>query len=355
MSDYDCDEIDLLSNTGLADVKLFADIFDVGYGHKQDEECGLNADSDWFANGGGCDDYCNDSNSSSNECSENERFLATTIKQEVIDDNNDPFIDELLARNIDGLIADSANVDMLMDGVIENVVEVDSSHDNMIDDEDEEEAISALPTKTLATAALDSSSNCSQYADENEYAGHEIPSLPLRVEVHHNYCSSKDEVSPSSSANSSPNSRKSSGGNTRGSRSKAITDLTLTEEETRLLSKEGYPNFPRGNVTLTKQEERILRKIRRKMRNKKSAQCSRQRKKEYLDDLERRFDKCNSDNQNLKKENQLLKRVNETLMQKLKQLKHFRLTAISNGQTSFKTSFFVLILSFLFIVFPMFR
>lgn len=76
----------------------------------------------------------------------------------------------------------------------------------------------------------------------------------------------------------------------------------LAEEEKRLLIKEGYTDFPMTCQArpLSKTEERILRKIRRKIRNKKSAQCSRQRKKEYVEDLERKYAAVTRENEELK-------------------------------------------------------
>lgn len=99
----------------------------------------------------------------------------------------------------------------------------------------------------------------------------------------------------------------------------SIQELILNEDEKKLLTKEGVTlpsQLPLTKVNCSKQlkqswaalffwgskwkknvafprnqyEERILKKIRRKIRNKQSAQESRKKKKEYIDGLESRWD-----------------------------------------------------------------
>ncbi|CAF4806962.1 unnamed protein product, partial [Rotaria magnacalcarata] len=74
--------------------------------------------------------------------------------------------------------------------------------------------------------------------------------------------------------------------------------LVLTNEEIKLIKQEGYqvPN----KLPLNKTEEKMLKKIRRKIKNKISAQESRRKKKEYVDALEKEIAKYVDENNALK-------------------------------------------------------
>ncbi|NXW52717.1 CR3L4 protein, partial [Nyctiprogne leucopyga] len=106
--------------------------------------------------------------------------------------------------------------------------------------------------------------------------------------------------------------------------------LCLTEEEQRLLAQEGV-TLP-STLPLTQAEERILKKVRRKIRNKQSAQDSRRRKKEYLDRLESRAAACSAQNQELRQKIQELEKHNGSLLQQLQAL--IKQTADKTAQTS---------------------
>ncbi|XP_059197991.1 cyclic AMP-responsive element-binding protein 3-like protein 3-A [Centropristis striata] len=129
----------------------------------------------------------------------------------------------------------------------------------------------------------------------------------------------------------------------------SIQELILNEDEKKLLAKEGVA-LP-SQLPLTKYEERILKKIRRKIRNKQSAQESRKKKKEYIDGLESRMAACNAHNQELQRKVSQLQKCNMTLMEQLHKLQAMVMNS-SNKPAQTGTCVLVILLSFSLILFP---
>ncbi|KAM7410173.1 hypothetical protein PAMA_001562 [Pampus argenteus] len=129
----------------------------------------------------------------------------------------------------------------------------------------------------------------------------------------------------------------------------SIQELILNEDEKKLLVKEGV-TLP-SQLPLTKYEERILKKIRRKIRNKQSAQESRKKKKEYIDGLESRMAACSAHNQELQRKVSQLEKCNMSLMEQLRRVQALVMnTTNKTAQTG--TCVLVLLLSFSLILFP---
>jgi len=85
------------------------------------------------------------------------------------------------------------------------------------------------------------------------------------------------------------------------------------------LISEGYP-IP-SKLPLTKAEEKSLKKIRRKIKNKISAQESRRKKKEFVDTLERKVDVAVQELEDYKKKCEILQKQNTSLKSQLKSLR----------------------------------
>ncbi|KAM9688399.1 cyclic AMP-responsive element-binding protein 3-like protein 3 isoform 1-T1 [Trichechus inunguis] len=126
-------------------------------------------------------------------------------------------------------------------------------------------------------------------------------------------------------------------------------ELVLTEDEKKLLAKEGITLSTQ--LPLTKYEERVLKKIRRKIRNKQSAQESRKKKKEYIDGLETRMSAYTTQNQELQRKVLHLEKQNLSLLEQLKKLQALVVQSTSKSAQS-GTCIAVLLLSFALIVLP---
>ncbi|XP_036103384.1 cyclic AMP-responsive element-binding protein 3-like protein 2 [Molossus molossus] len=124
--------------------------------------------------------------------------------------------------------------------------------------------------------------------------------------------------------------------------------LVLTEEEKRTLIAEGYP-IP-TKLPLTKSEEKALKKIRRKIKNKISAQESRRKKKEYMDSLEKKVESCSTENLELRKKVEVLENTNRTLLQQLQKLQTLVMGKVSRtcklASTQTGTCLMVVVLCF---------
>ncbi|CAK9299137.1 unnamed protein product [Gordionus sp. m RMFG-2023] len=122
--------------------------------------------------------------------------------------------------------------------------------------------------------------------------------------------------------------------------------LLLTEEEKRTLIAEGYPVPKR--YPLTKMEEKSLKKIRRKIKNKISAQESRRKKKEYIEALENKVQAYATDNNILKNKVKNLETNNLSLQSQLKKLTNLATSLYKSVSTQTNpSSCFVILFSFL--------
>ncbi|XP_050185828.1 cyclic AMP-responsive element-binding protein 3 [Myiozetetes cayanensis] len=129
-------------------------------------------------------------------------------------------------------------------------------------------------------------------------------------------------------------------------------ELVLTEEEKQLLEKEGV-TLPTC-LPLTKAEERILRKVRRKIRNKQSAQDSRRRRKIYVDGLENKVAACTAQNHELEKKVQQLQEQNMSLLRQLRKLQAM-VRRSAPKTTRRKTCTMIVFLSFCLVLSPSIR
>ena len=120
--------------------------------------------------------------------------------------------------------------------------------------------------------------------------------------------------------------------------------LRLTDEEKSILKNEGVI-IPENVRTLTKTEERHIKQVKRRIKNKISAAESRKRKREYLDGLEDRVEQTTSLNYELQRRVCELEKKNNELILTMHKMRDYLGSYIPNiNQTN--TSLFIFIVAF---------
>lgn len=130
------------------------------------------------------------------------------------------------------------------------------------------------------------------------------------------------------------------------------SDGKISEEEIQALKQEGLDvtEFLKTK-SFTKAQERQLKRIRRKIRNKKSAHESRRRKKEFMENLQVQFEEVKQENANLKQRINALESQNTQLKTSVNKLKAF-IAAASQRTAQATTCVMLLVLSLAFFLAP---
>ncbi len=115
-----------------------------------------------------------------------------------------------------------------------------------------------------------------------------------------------------------------------------------------------------SHLPLTREEERALRTVRRKIRNKISAKNSRLKKQEYVTGLEQRVKLCSRENRSLRGSVDSLKSQNRHLVLELRRLRSWIAARLPGAPMPFgaassagKVAFYALMLSFALVLTPM--
>lgn len=126
--------------------------------------------------------------------------------------------------------------------------------------------------------------------------------------------------------------------------------IVLTDEEKKLLRMESA-TLPE-NMPLTKDEEKVLKRVRRKIKNKQSAMESRRRRKDYIHNLEHRVKHCTDTNNKLNEKVEKLSKENKHLQAELKVMKEYCKSIQQTKAINPGTCLAVLVLSFALFVLP---